>query len=115
MKKVVLFLMFCFGVMACAVEQDGVGPATDETELTEEQVLSQENKLTPEVMEMFKVAGDVETQACTYLGAEPCNGTNNCGFTCCSNESRFIQEACGNCINRAISWCGSGVKRVFWY
>lgn len=114
MKKVVLVLLLCFGVMACAVEQDGVGPST-ETELTEEEVLTQENKLTPEVMEMFKVGGDVETQACSYLGAEPCNGTTNCGFECCSGEVRLIQEVCGRCIARANSWCGSGTRRVFWY
>jgi hypothetical protein len=121
MKKVVLFLMFCFGVMACAVEQGETELSTDESAVTVDKgeiakaVAAAPAELSADLMKMFKVDDGVETQACTFLGSAPCNGTWNCAFECCSGAVRTVQEPCGSCTARANSWCGSGVRQIWWY
>lgn len=119
MKKVVLFLLLCVGMMACAVEQDSMVTTGVPSQIQEfEQTIKTETKIPADVMEMFKTGeGDIEVMACNGVPAtqQPCNGTRNCGFTCCSGETRTIQEDCGYCAWRANMWCGSGVKSVFWY
>lgn len=116
MKKVVLFLMLCVGMMACAVEQDAALTDADVAAMNQESdAVAKDPKISREVMEMFKTGGDIEVQSCGPVSQAPCNGTRNCGFTCCSGTTILIQEDCGFCTWRANSWCGSGVKSVFWY
>lgn len=123
MKKVVLVLMLCFGVMACAVEQDGADLSVDESAVTlNETEIAKAIEVAPkpvrfsgEVKRIFGVEDAGEGVQSCYIGSAPCNGTWNCAFECCSGAVRTVVASCGECLGRANSWCGSGVRQAWWY
>ncbi|WNG17797.1 hypothetical protein [Cystobacter fuscus] len=109
MKNFASALLLCLGVMACGMpEQDELsGSMNEDTALATEVVTSGD--------EANASKGEVNALACTREYTGICNaGYSTCNFECCSGAIRSIQEVCGNCLNRAESWCGSGVKKVWW-
>jgi hypothetical protein len=119
MRNVMYVLMFCLNLMACITDRS-------EDTIADDTALSMERAQSREVTHMagaeengadiFNPEDGAATQSsCQLQSVGACNNTPNCGFACCSGKVVFTTAQCGNCMNRAESWCGSGVMRVFWY
>jgi hypothetical protein len=125
MKKVACVLMLCLGVMACAVE-DQDDPSTSATEDTSivtptaaptaaAPAVSTATSVKVTGNELGTLDGGKTTASCSLVYQGVCVASyNTCNFECCSGAIRSIHEVCGNCLNRANSWCGSGVHQVWW-
>jgi hypothetical protein len=119
-KSAVLALIMCLGVTACVEEP---ATSTDDQQLTDQQQADVDQAPASQSKAEMQIHGDelrplppggAKPNSC-FIGSAPCvSGYNTCNFECCSGEIRSVQSACGDCIGRANSWCGSGTYYAWW-
>lgn len=120
MKKIVLAMMACLAVSACAVTSPDDPTVTDPAEQVADEAAPQMSKAEQAIRgdELTPTDGDKTPNACPRLPdgvcVEPAPWVHTCNFECCSGEFRQVQAACGECNARASSWCGSGVHHTYW-